>query len=107
MAASTSSLFSPHRGVGDGCLFDKYMYGMTSQASFHGGLGSCFVCHGNKIAYCSANSITLESPYHYLRGGSSEREAARCRDHHQLTVACIFEIKRGVLLGEAGWRRSN
>lgn len=84
---------------------------MTSQVSFHRGLGSCFVrlhfCRGNKIAYCSANSITPESPYHFLHSGSSEREAPRYRDHHQRTVAGEFEIKGGVLLGEAGWRRSN
>lgn len=64
-------------------------------------------CCGNEIAYCSANSITLESPYHFLRSGASEREAPWYRDHHQLTLAGEFEIKGGVLLGEAGWRRSN
>lgn len=84
---------------------------MTSQVSFHGGLGSCvlFDCisRGNRIACCSGNSITLESPYHFLRSGGGECKAACYQDHHQLTVAGEFEIKGGVLHGGAGWGRSN
>lgn len=87
------------------------MYVMTSQVSFHGGLGLCvlFDCIscGNRIAYCSGNSITLESPYHFLRSGGGGRKTPWYRDHHQLTVAGEFKIKGGVLHGAAGWRRSN
>lgn len=64
-------------------------------------------CGGNTIAYCSANSITLESPYHFLCRGGCERQAAWCRDHHQLRVAGEFEIKGGALVGGAGWMTSN
>lgn len=74
---------------------DKYTRIMTSQVSSHGGLvfSRTAFCCGNKIAYCSANSITLEGPYHFSRSGGSERGAPWHRDHHQLTVAGEFEIK--------------
>lgn len=88
------------------------MYVMTLQVPSTDCLAYVFLLDyifcGNRIAHCSANSITPESPYHFPRsGGSGERAAPRCLDHHQLTVAGEFEIKACVLLGEADWRRSN
>lgn len=93
------------------CLCRKCMNIMTSHVCFSWKtwLDFCqtaFSC-GNKIAYCSANSITLESPYHFLRSCRSLCGAPWCWDHHHLTLASVFEIKGGVLLGETGWRRSN
>lgn len=71
---------------------------MTLQISFHGGPALCvlsdFLFCGNRIAYCGANSITLESPYHFLRSGASKREAPGCWDHHHGTVAGESQIKR-------------
>lgn len=43
LAASTSSLLSPQQECRAQEKAGKYMYEMTSQVSFHGGLGSCFV----------------------------------------------------------------
>lgn len=114
-AVSTSSLFSPHQGgraqEKNVCVANTlYVYNdLTGFFSWRARLMFCSAafCRGNKIAYCGANSITLESPYHFLLSGDSEHEAPWCRDHHQLTVAGEFEIKGGVLLWEAGWRRSN
>lgn len=48
-----------------------YTYTMTSRVCIPGWLGSCFCSEwreGEKIASCSTNSITLESPHHLFGG---------------------------------------
>lgn len=58
-------------GGGGGVLHKLYTYTMTSRVCIHGWLGSCFCLEwreGEKIAHCSTNSITLESPHHLFCG---------------------------------------
>ena len=52
-----------------------------------------FILCGDRIAYCSGNSITLEGPYHLLRNGSSMHKASWYWDHHKLTVGAVLRSK--------------
>lgn len=87
------------------------MHVMTSQVSFHGGLGACFVrLHFPvviKLLIAVLTQLLLRALIIFYAVAAARREAPWYGDHHQLTVAGEFEIKGGVLLGGAGWRRSN
>lgn len=67
----------------------------------------CFVWRGNNIAYCSANSITVEGPYHSFSRRSNRREAPQNQVHRQVTVVGAFETKGDVLLREVGWKKES